>query len=273
MAVGKLTTKVFGKPPTTQGNGKPEVRMLRRDGEVTLDGGMVFHDVAALNLPAGLWWMTAAATVARNSPGDATCRLATAVDFDEVTATSDGAFDSMPMSMQVTHRFDTSGPVTLRCRADVGQSVTNTRIVAVRAGHLTNRQVGGPVFDYGSGTPRIISAFRDDAGAFGSTATTLASLALPAGSWLLFAKLYGAPDLQGLHARCKLAAGAGIDSVDEALAAGAYSVMSLIGAHTLGAGGGTARLVCSAGSPGFTVQARWVKLTAIAASSVTQRAL
>ena len=61
MQVGKLTTHDGRRVPTTVGSGKPEVRALSGDAQVQLNGGMVLHDVASLSLPAGLWWITAAA--------------------------------------------------------------------------------------------------------------------------------------------------------------------------------------------------------------------
>jgi hypothetical protein len=277
MQIGKLTTRVVGGSPTTVGSGKPEVRALSRDSQVQLNGGMVFRDVAVLSLPAGLWWITSAASVARHSLGDVSCRLETPVDFDDATFTVDGSADAAPMYLQVTHRFATAGTVRLRCRGDVDQYITNSRLVAVRAGHLVNRQVGGAEYNYGSGSPLIISAFRDDGGTFGAAGQTLATLTLPAGSWMLSAKLYVTRDEYGSRVLCTLIAGQAVDQVSAAPEEGHSSIVHLVGAHTFGAGGGTLRLTCRS-APDYPIgsspiQASWIKLTAIKLSGLTQRPL
>jgi hypothetical protein len=271
MKVSKLTEKVNGGLTAIYGSGKPEATVFGKDAEVQLDGGNVLRDVATLGLQAGLWWITAVASVGTTGVGHITCRLATSVDYDESTATTGGQDDHVPMNVQVTHRFPTDGTVTLRCSAADDLFVSNYRIVAVRAGHLVNRQVGGAEYNYGTGTPQIYSAFRDDGGTFGSTATTIASLVLPAGSWMLAAKLYVDPGINGgFHVLCKLAAGARVDQVDTVTYQSHRSIITLLGARALGATGGTVRLACQS-APNVPAHAYWIKLTAIQASTLTQK--
>ena len=181
------------------------------------------------------------------------------------------------MNLQVTHRFDAAGTVRLRCLGDVDQYVTNTRIVAVRAGHLINRQVGGAEYNYGSGSPRIISAFRDDGGTFGSSgADRWPRLRCPQVPGCSQPSSTSTPAVEGIDALCKLTAGSAVDQVNVALDETQRSIMSLVGAHTFGAGGGTVRLTCRS-APDFPriypIHAYWIKLTAIQASGLTQKVL
>ena len=236
----------------------------------------MFRDVAALSLPAGPWWITASATVSRKNPrGDVTCRLQTPVDFDETTSTIPDPYRTAPMNLQVTHNYDAVGGVTLQCKSDVNPVVSNVRIVAVQAGHLVNRQMGGGESTSGSGYPLIISGFRDNGGAFAGTPATLGALTLPAGSWLLSAKLYlDIGGSQGMDALCKLsAAGPAIDQVNLVLDKYQRAIVSLEGAHSFGAGGGTVRVTCQSVPDYLIIHAYWIKLTAIKASSLTQRVL
>jgi hypothetical protein len=166
------------------------------NGLVSIPAGSTFRTVGSVDIPKGRWWIVAKTTLANgssSSANDVNCRVKlSSTDLDR---TSQG-LDASPgpghlgqVALQVAQVFSSPGKARLQCRGSQSASADNTRIFAIKAGKLTRRQLGGSASTGGTGTPRIISAYRAGSSSVPvGSLTTVAKLALPAGSWFVSAK-------------------------------------------------------------------------------------
>ena len=193
--VGRLTTLGIG-PAATSGSGKPVVISGRRaDDDVNGDGS--YHSVATLPLPSGKWWIVAKAVgLGTNDAGIFSCRLTAGQDYDELhfgLKPRFGPSDTLPLGLQVVHRFGSAGSAELQCTGPHDFDVNDVVITAMRAGKLTNRRLSdGDAVHVGTGWPRVISGWLDGPTTIpvGLQFQTIASLPLPKGRWMAVAKLW-----------------------------------------------------------------------------------
>lgn len=220
MRVGRLTTRGIAPAGMTSGSGKPRVISGKRSlDEVNGDGS--FHSVATLPLPKGAWWIVAKAVGSgSNSNGVFTCRIVAGGDFDEVSfglRPRFGHSDTVPLALQVVHRFGSAGVAHLECLGPDDFDLADIVITAVKAGKLTNRFMGnGSSGTTGSGWPRVISGWQNGnlTVPVGLTYQTIASMPLPKGKWMILGKLwYAAQSVPSDYFRtvCRIALKSGKD--------------------------------------------------------------
>jgi hypothetical protein len=259
--------------------GSPRLHTVTRAASAASTGDGSFHSVLSLKVPPGRWWIVAKTNVANTYSSDTNspfCQLKLGTDVD---ATNVGLYYPSQagyletIGVQVGHVFSTStaGSAALQCRASHPFSTDHVRIIAVQAGKLVRKTFGGSSSSAGSGTPTVITGHADGpltlAGGGGST--TLGTLALPAGRWLVSAKA-AFRDGSAFLVSCRLLLGtANADQVDTRGGPTGFAGMYLQGGHVYSSPG-TAKLVCTAAGTAGAVQARSIRITAVSASSLTQ---
>jgi hypothetical protein len=259
-------------------SGSPKLRSASRAASVAGVADNSFHNVLSLKLTAGRWWIVAKTNAANTYTSDTNgprCELKLGTDVDQTNVGlyyPPQAGTRETIGVQVGHAFGTSGNVALQCRAIHPFSTDHVRIIAVQAGKLVRKTFGGSSSSSGAGTPTVISGHADGplSLAGGATATTLGTLALPAGKWMVSAKAVF-QDGSAFLVTCKLLLGSSnADQVDSRGGPTGFAGMYLQGGHAFSSAG-TAKLVCTdqAGAPG-DVHAWYIRMTAISASSLTQ---
>ena len=158
----------------------------------------------------------------------------------------------------------------------------DVRILAIKAGQLTDKTYGGATKSAGTGIPVIASVHRNAAsgvkGANGGSFAyqKVASLSVPAGKWALVATAwvmnYSAPG--GTILRCKLVAGASKDSVQLTypLGVGNRDGFELSTVHAFSSTG-VATLLCGQGASSDQLEIQSVKITAVKAGTLTSASL
>jgi hypothetical protein len=150
MGVGHLVRRNLGTGGTlTFGSGIPRVLFGFDAGP--LDVPHTMANLRTMHLAQGAWSVraTASAIDADGTPMVVTCELGMEGDFDRAQATTFGgtsAANHAPLTMLTVHRFMASsgGDAVLRCgfeapvTTDGSAKLVNIRLVAVRAGTLTN---------------------------------------------------------------------------------------------------------------------------------------
>src|SRR5215213_3307283 len=122
------------------------------------------------------------------------CRLTAGADFDVALAAPTNAGQPMsrlPIVMTVAHSFGAPGEAVLGCAAHVANSaaVGQISIQATKVGTLTNGPIGSVGTTTGTGTPRVVSAYRDAILFTGANSFSAAQdMPLPQGRWLIIAK-------------------------------------------------------------------------------------
>ena len=280
---GRLTTTGIGPSATSIGYGKPRIISGRRAVD-EVEGDNAYHSVATLPVPRGAWWIVAKAVAsASNSSGIFGCRLTAGADYDETAfglKPRFGPSDTLPLALQVVHRFSSAGQARLECQGPDGFDVTQVVITAVRAGALTNRPLaaGVPVSS-GVGWPRVISGWLDGPTSVpvGLQFQTLASMPLPRGNWMILSKLtFRGASVPNDHLRvvCRTALGSGKDPTIIEYGPDATRVapmvMSLV-RTTRGVAG--LRLQCVRFPGDGTGDVTFAKLTALKLGSLTQKKL
>jgi hypothetical protein len=279
LKASKLTTFEFGGPATTTGSGKPWIAAGRSSGSPDVPGDSSYHSIGEIVLPTGLWWITARANLNHFSltpPDVFDCQLQSPTDFDHAYEIIGGIGASTPIATQVVHKFTSPGAVELSCASGTHLHASDVRITAVKAGHLVNREFGGGEFNYGSGTPQIISGFLDASSIIpgDGAAHTVGTLSLPAGSWAVSAKLTVGETTSGYYSfvSCRLVMGSDSDRTNVVVhdSEEHFATVELVRAHTF-ASGGNAKLVCVVDGTDSSIQASNVKVTAVQAASLTTK--
>ena len=259
-------------------SGSPRLRSASRAATVAGVADGSFHAVLTLKVPPGRWWIVARTNAANTYSSDTNgprCELKLGTDIDQTNVGlyyPPQAGTRETISVQVGHVFSTSGPAALRCRASHPFSTDHVRIIAVQAGKLVRKTFGGSSSSAGSGTPTVITGHADGplSLAGGATGTTLGTLALPAGKWLVSAKAVF-QDGSAFLVTCKLVLGVSTaDQVDSRGGPTGFAGMYLQGGHVFSSTG-TAKLVCTdqKGALG-DVNAWYIRITAVSASTLTQ---
>lgn len=250
-------------------------------------------EMASLPLPQGRWLVIVKAMITGVADDLATysvnCRLSAGGDFDVglATPTNVGSPNSrLPLVLTVVHAFGSPGEAVLRCAAHVAGSAVISLISmhAVKVGKLTNGPVGSVGTTTGTGTPQVISAFRD-AVLFTDESDWSAPQDLPLsqGRWLIIAKaaVSGAQSGNILSMiQCRVVGMSGSSQLFGDVVVGHLApvglpssrmVMAVQTAGRFGPAGGFVRFECSSqgSGHGFT----WLKITAIKLGKLTLRDL
>lgn len=269
----------------------PTVVAGRHDANVPIQLG-AYSDVASLALPAGRWFVTAKAVVVTTTGAAGTylvnCVLVAGADLDYVSLAPLPAGEQgsrLPVLLTVVHRFAAPGQAKLRCGANVAAATAIGLIAinAIKVGKLTNGPIGGAGTTTGTGSVRVISAYRD------ATVTTPdgqwsmeQELTLPEGRWWIAAKalVSGSTTNIASSVHCALlaeqndtvfAADTGHTIVAPLGFAGHRMVMSLQMVTRFGTSGGTADFRCSSMWNSFSTS--WLKITAVKLGKVTAQTL
>ena len=285
---GRVSVETLGDGVSTTGSGIPRVISGHLAGPVTVANSSGVVTVGQLPVQPGPWFVSAKAFVQGAPPsggGPFTCDLVAEGDFDRVQASADTAghvADRTPIALTLVHVFASSGVVELKCQSFSSTlQVRSIVITAIRAGQLTNAPLGGSGTTTGTGIPRIISGYDDGPIPVqgGTTPHSIGSMHVPTGAWLVVAKFY--PDnttsTGPLHLLCRLAAGADRDQVDLVVSPNGtidhVQPAAFMLTHRFGGSGGTISVNCA--WPGSTgdVQARFLKITAVKAGTLTTQAL
>jgi hypothetical protein len=187
----------------------------------------------------------------------------------------------VPILMTVVHRFSAAGEAILRCNAHLAgtASIGRISVTAIKVGMLTNGPIGGAGTTTGSGSPRVVSAFRD--APLTTPSNTMSApqvLSLPQGRWWIVAKavLLG-PENSNIASpiHCLLGAGSpnnlGGDVGDVTATPfgfqGSRAVMGLQMVAQFDSGGGDAFFRCSNQYASHSIT--WLKMTALKLGKVT----
>ncbi len=245
-------------------------------------------DIATLDLPSGAWFVTTKAVVSgiATSFGQhlVSCQLVAGGDVDSVSVNpfhAGSAASRVPVLLTVVHRFSAPGEARLRCLALTANTavIGLISIIAVKAGTLTNGTIGFAGTTTGSGTPRIIAAFRDAAvNTEPNQLSPIQELPLPQGRWLVVAKAVVSGGNSGnfvSSVHCQMAGGSGPDAAADTghfelaptISPGSFAVVGLQVVATIGSSGGKAIFACSSQVNDHTFS--WLKLTAIKLGKVT----
>lgn len=257
--------------------GSPRLHAATRAASAAGIGDRSFHSVLSLKVPSGRWWIIAKTNVANTYSSDTNsplCQLKLGTDVDSTDVglyyPSQAGFRET-LGVQVGHAFSTSGSAALQCRASHPFSTDHVRIIAVQAGKLVRKTFGGSSSSAGSGTPTVITGHADGPLSLpgGGASATLGTLALPAGKWLVSAKV-AFQDGSALLATCRLVLGtANADQVDTRGGPTGFAGVYLQGGHVYSSGG-AAKLVCAAPGAAGAVKVYSIRITAVSASSLTQ---
>ncbi len=281
---GRLTVGEEGGSSVTSGSGTP--RIITRQSNVRHDVPGVGSHVAIseLSLPAGRWWIVAKAVLAAPSSWLYECRLAAGGDIDDkqvgVSATGYGG-DAMPVAMQVVHTFGSGGTATVSCKGPFAFTATWVALAAIRVGTLTNRPLdGGSDATGGSGSPRVVSGWSDGPRTIARSASyqTVRSLSLPAGRWNVIGTLWVddplEPEVPVRRVWCRLAFGSDADASrlrqTKNVTNNAPMMLNVVHASSSPT---PVRLRCRRAGNAGTVVARFIKITAIRAATLSRRAI
>jgi hypothetical protein len=282
---GRLTVQdVSGGTTTTTGSGTPRIIAQQSSAILNGVGGGAYHLIAQLAVPAGRWWIVAKTTLGGVGVSGYECRLRAGGDFDlkQFGVSSPGLTgDAVPVALQVVHRFASAGVVELECRGPWHWTATWVALAAVRAGTLTNRALdNGSQVTGGSGTPRVISGYSDGPKTIARSDSwqTIRALSLPAGRWSVIGTLAvqdSVPyEIPARQVACRLVFG--VDSAETRLRQNANvtdrGVMVTTLTHSSGSAG-SVKLQCRRTGGAGSVVATFIKITAIQASLLSQRAL
>lgn len=271
------------------GLGSPEVRAVTHDAAFALPDDDNFRIVTSLALPAGSWLVSGSAYVT-NTAGTAAyveCSLDTGGRTDAPktiyvngASTAAGA-DSAAIAVEMTRHTTAAGTLYVMCRATAEVAVRYVRLVAVKAGTLTDRAVGSATKVWGTGLPKIYAMHGRETDDWWtiipntSTPQTIISLPLPAGKYELSALVTPRLELapaDNIVVTCRLVAGSVVDTKHVALGdADSADVISLAATHAF-ASSGTVKLQCAA-SGDLPVYAFYVKLVGVQAGTLTTKSI
>jgi hypothetical protein len=278
---GALTDRTIGGSTHTSGSGIPRIISAHTTAPVGITQSPTLGTVASVALPKGPWfvmadlWAMNTASFARVE-----CDLSLGSDTDQTRIGLNPAGqdrDREPMGLSVVHAV--AGAVTARLRCDSGNAdgaveAHDVRILAIKAGKLTNQAFGGSSATAGTGIPRIMSVHRDASdGVKGSgLLAKVASLDLPAGHWSLLAtgwlQNFTGPDPTTVQ--CKLVAGSGVDTVHVILPLSTGSVDGFVLSTVFTSSASkTATLLCGDDQSTDQVEVQFAKITAIQAGTLT----
>jgi hypothetical protein len=260
-------------------SGNPRLARVSSDTLVERPGNGQAQTLASLHLPAGRWWIVGKTNLDNTTSGSTNtpnCQIAFGTtDIDQTKVglyypPQQGTEDEV--AVQVGHVFASSGSAKLQCKANSDFSTDHVRIVAIKAGKLTRRELGGSSRSSGAGTPAVVAGYYEKTNASSwlpipnsASYATVGSLALPAGKWYISAKL----QLQdGGHAlvECRLiTAGADMDGAASRGGPTGFAGTYLQVGHAYGSAG-TARLQCRADGAG--VKTSYIRITAVSAATL-----
>jgi hypothetical protein len=244
-------------------------------------------EVAFVTLPAGSWAITAEAQLVGTSATVVGCEL-NAGDFGraQVAVSRSGAAGAdANVALSIVHTFAADGAATLRCGHDGWSGdadIRDIRFTAIHATALTNLDIssgsGRFVARPASAAPVVDAGYADGPLPIGTASPArVTRLSLPAGRWVVVGKAWfedtvRPPDLVGLT--CRLVGPGRADETGLVLAGPGTSdnvQPSMFLWHGTLTRRGRVSLVC--GGSGGAPAARWVKLTAVQAATITEVAL
>jgi hypothetical protein len=254
------------------------------NGDIAINGGS-YAAMATLSVPKGNWLIVAKAQVHGTGAllGRVFCRLVADGDFDEVSTAPNGGGlegDLEPIVMTVVHHFPTAGSTHVDCYRDASGGIpylSNLKITATKAGKLTNTQMGGSGSSHGSGSPRVISAWRDASASHSGNGSyqSVGQMNVPRGRWWIIAKAQLEGPAVGLvPVLCQLKAGSDVDLSRVGLApTSTQTDVNPISAQIVHVFSSKTpvRFRCKADAASWEV--RHVKITAVQAGTLTNRVL
>lgn len=271
---GALDLDLVGGDATFGDLGGPTAVMFHEiAGPIGIPGTL--GTVASIPVPAGSWAITAKATIQAptNNNSSVQCKLLANGAYDIERAGVLGVnipADRQPIALEVVNTFGAPGTAYLLCESSAGNvtKIDDIRIVAYKAGTLTNQHTSDPYFDPKPARPVVNSVWQDGPIAVGKSYKKVAAMSIPAGHWVIVAKGYLTHAVSGVtNASCQLLTSATNDVVKLQLGAGVVEPQpfELIWAGNL-TSRITVRLRCNAADG--KGQVNWVKLIAYQGASI-----
>jgi hypothetical protein len=292
MAISACLAVVLASAIPAAGATHPTVVSGTHAANITIPTGPL-TEMVSLPLPAGRWFVMAKAMVTGVADDIGTysvnCRLSAGGDFDVALVApmhSGGPNSRLPIVLTVVHHFQAPGEAALACSAHVSGSAVIGLITvqAMKVGTLTNGPIGSVGATSGTGTPQVISAFRDVA-IFTNKDDWSAPQDLPLfqGKWLIIAKASVSGAASGnivSQIQCRVVGMTGSNVLFGDLVLGNLTPVGLPGsrmvmgvqtAGNIGPAGGFARFECNSMFSGHGFS--WLKITAIKLGKLTKRNL
>jgi len=271
--VGQLTNG-----DVTYGTGAPTAYYAQSPG-TRLYFDTAVHDVQDSSLPAGTWLVQASAWGLGGHDGDRVdCTLSsgstTADSFIQDFENTAGRTIGLEGILTLT----SPAVVSIHCKdSSAYWSVRGSAISAMKVGTLKYGHVGGTFTTTGSGTPTVIGAYSDDAGAVSTSETraAIASVSIPSGSWLLTAHVSLLSNaVAGSTTTCQLQVGGAKDQGRVVLDSANYSIAWLGSSltKTLPASA-NASIACNQSNSSYQVLYLHDKIFAIKAGTLTDTVL
>ena len=237
------------------------------------------HDVQDLSLPAGTWLVQAAAWGIGFADGDRVdCSLASSSatadsfiqDFEDIAGSSIGLEGVVTLS--------NPDLVSIYCKDTAADwSTRGSAMSAMKVGTLKYGHIGTTLTTSGSGSPTVIGAYSDDAGAV-STTQSLASIggvSIPSGSWFVTSHVSLLADSEvASEVTCQLQLGGARDQGRVVLDSSNYSIGWLGSSLTKKlSASANAAIACNQSNSNYEVLYLHHKVFAIKAGTLTDTVL